>query len=109
MKKYMALKIVSAAIYAVTMIVIALILFSVVIEKSVDGSSAAALALLFLIPLCCIIAIVPTGVALAGLILSIVMLVKKVTTKGTLIYFIVFTLLPYLTFYIIILILQIVL
>ncbi len=108
MEKYncKVLKIITAILYLIATVIAVLLMIDPVVSSSGNESAGAAVALIFLAPLSIVAYAVPTVVSLAGLIVSFINFLRKRTTLGTLIYFIVFTILPFLSFYFIILILQ---
>ena len=105
---YKVLKIITLILYIVATVIAVVLMIDPIVKNSANENAGAAIALILLAPLSIVVYAVPTILSLAGLITAFINYLRKKTTLGTLIYFIVFTVLPYLTFYIIILVLQLI-
>ncbi len=96
-KKYLVLKILSGLFYALVTLFVLVLFVSTITEQAGEIDLRALAFLLFLIY--CGFGYIPgVAISLAGTILSAISLRKKKTTVGTLVYFIIFTVLPVITF-----------
>lgn len=106
-KRYLVLKILSALFYAlVTLFVLAL--FVSTLTEQAGEVDLRALGFLLLLIYCGFGYVPGVAISLAGIIFSAINLRKNQSTVGTLIYFIIFTVLPVVTFIVFLLLVRII-
>lgn len=106
MKDYKILKIITAILYIMATVLAVVLLIDPILSAVDNQETVTIIALIFLAPISILAYAVPTLVSLIGAISAGISFARKTTKIGNLIYFIVFTALPYFTFYLIIQILS---